>query len=94
MEYLRAALREEKRYTESDIEYIQKLLQSYNSGIIPHAISKKISDFMNKEFDNLKILNKIRSEVSDIYLESDETAQKLEHTKKIIVLSEFLYAKD
>lgn len=94
MEYLRAALREEKRYTESDIEYIQKLLQSYNSGIIPHAISKKISDFMGKEFDNLKILNKIRSEVSDIYLESDETAQKFEHTKKIIVLSEFLYAKD
>lgn len=94
MEYLRAVLREEKRYTENDIEYIQKLLQSYNAGIIPHAISKKISDFMNKEIDNLKILNKIRSEVSNVYLQSEENTKKLEHTKKIVVLSEFLYAKD
>ena len=93
-DYLRAALREEKRFTEDDIEYINNLLQSYNNGTIPHATSKKISDYMNKEFDNLKVLNKIRSEVPSVYLQSEDNIRKLEHTKKVIVLSEFLCAKD
>ena len=94
IEYLKASLREEKKYTETDVEYIQKLLQAYQNGVIPYAVSKKISDFINKEFDNLKILNKIRSEVSAVYLQSEQNLEKLTHTKKIVVLSEFMYAEN
>ena len=94
IEYLKASLREEKKYTETDVEYIQKLLQAYQNGVIPYAVSKKISDFINKEFDNLKILSKIRSEVSAVYLQSEQNLEKLTHTKKIVVLSEFMYAEN
>ncbi len=82
------------KYTQDEKAYIQTVINAFNSKNISEAIAKKLSGFLNKEFDDLKILAGIHTIVPDIYLhkntnnKNDVTLQKRE-----VVLSEFLYPR-
>lgn len=82
------------KYTQDEKAYIQTVINAFNSKNISEAIAKKLSGFLDKEFDDLKILAGIHTIVPDIYLhkntnnKNDVTLQKRE-----IVLSEFLYPR-
>jgi len=87
---LKGLLREPK-YTQADCEYIQLLLQAYQSGNIPTALTKKLKTFFDKEFDNLKLLSGIKSIVPDDYLNTVDNHKRIKSSQNEIVLSEFLY---
>ena len=82
------------KYTQDEKAYIQAVINAFNSRNIAEAVAKKLSDFLDKEFDDLKILAGIHSIVPDIYLHQNINSKNSNaNQKREIVLSEFLYAR-
>ena len=73
---------------------MQTVINAFGNRKIADAIAKKLNNFFENEFDDIKLLAGIKSIVPDIYLYQDEK-NKSEKTsqKREIVLSEFLYKK-
>ncbi|MEG1965195.1 MAG: helicase-related protein [Oscillospiraceae bacterium] len=87
------SLLKEPKYTQAEIEFVQQILKAYQLGTIPSAITKKLKTFMDKEFDNLKLLSDIKNIVPNEYLNLAHNKQSYTSSKNEIVLSEFLYKK-
>ena len=82
------------KYTQDEKVYLQTVINAFGNRKIADAIAKKLNNFFENEFDDIKLLAGIKSIVPDIYLYQDEK-NKSEKTsqKREIVLSEFLYKK-
>ena len=82
------------KYTQDDKAYLQSIINAFGSRRIPDAIAKKLNNFFDTEFDEIKLLSGIHSIVPDAYLnQGKNNKSNKQFSKREIVLSEFLYAR-
>ena len=81
------------KYTQDDKAYIQSVINAFGSRIIPEKLAKKLSDYFETEFDDLKLLSGIKQIVPDIFLNSEIRSGSKVAQKREIVLSEYLYSR-
>ena len=85
------------KFTPEDIEFINSLIKTLQTGIIADKTQKKLNDFLKQEmekvsgFNELKILSEIRKIIPNQYLNQYDNNKKSSNYRKEIVLSEFLH---
>ena len=81
------------KYTQDEKIYLHSVINAFGTRNIAQAVAKKLNDFLNTEFDDIKILAGIHAIVPDVYLYQDNKT-RINNSNQIreIVLSEFLYA--
>ena len=81
------------KYTQDDKAYIQSVINAFGSRTIPEKLAKKLSDYFETEFDDLKLLAGIKQIVPDTFLNSDVRSGSKVAQKREIVLSEYLLSR-
>lgn len=92
IQYLKGIIQNPK-YTTDEKLYLQSVLNAFCSKRIPESIAKKLYNFLEKEIDDIKLLNGIPSIVPDAYLYNNVGNKKYTAQKREIILSEFLTIK-
>lgn len=80
----------EGRLTDTQEEYLKKILSLYETGVIPNDASKRIKDEIEKETDSLKLYQSVKANIPDTYLITRKNTKKVDNNTKEIILSELL----
>ena len=80
----------EGRLTDTQEDYLKKILSLYETGVIPNDASKRIKDEIEKETDSLKLYQSVKNNIPDTYLVPKKNTKKLDNSTKEIILSELL----
>lgn len=80
----------EGRLTDTQEDYLKKILSLYETGVIPNDASKRIKDEIEKETDSLKLYQSVKTNIPDTYLVPKKNTKKLDNSTKEIILSELL----
>ena len=80
----------EGRLTDTQEEYLKKILSLYETGVIPNDSSKRIKDEIEKETDSLKLYQSVKANIPDTYLITRKNTKKVDNNTKEIILSELL----
>lgn len=80
----------EGRLTDTQEDYLKKILSLYETGVIPNDASKRIKDEIEKETDSLKQYQSVKTNIPDTYLVPKKNTKKLDNSTKEIILSELL----
>ncbi len=85
------AIGKTKEFTDDDEGYIQEVQELLNKGALPKATIKKIMDEIKNEMNPLKILARIRSNITpDFFQETYATNAADTSGPKEVILSEYL----
>lgn len=80
----------EGRLTDVQEEYLKKVLELYEIGVITNDASKKIKEDIEKDLDSLKVYQSVKTHISDTYLTNKKTPKKQDSAVGEIILSELL----
>ena len=74
--------------------YLQRILELYDTGIVTNDASKKIKEDIEKETDSLKVYQSVRNNISDTYITNSKQNKKINDSISEIILSEFLIGEN
>lgn len=80
----------EGRLTDTQEEYLRKILVLYESGSILNETSKKIKDEISKTMDSFVVYQSVKNNIPETYLTNKKENKKTEDEKREIILSEML----
>ena len=84
----------EGRLTDVQENYLQRILELYDTGIVTNDASKKIKEDIEKETDSLKVYQSVRNNISDTYITNSKQNKKINDSISEIILSEFLIGEN
>lgn len=76
--------------TDVQEEYLKKVLELYDIGVITNDASKKIKEEIEKDLDSLKVYQSVKTHISDTYLTNKRTPKNQDSSIGEIILSELL----
>ena len=80
----------EGRLTDTQEEYLKKILALYESGSILNETSKKIKDEISKTMDSFVVYQSVKNNIPETYLTNRRESKKTEEEKREVILSEML----
>ena len=81
----------EGRLTDTQEDYLKKVLEVYELGIIPNDISKIIKNEISKTLDSHDVYRSVKSNIPDTYLTNNREVKKTNTATREIILSEMLF---
>lgn len=80
----------EGRLTDSQEDYLKKVLALYEQGLAPKEASKNIKDEISKTMDSLDVYKSVKNNIADTYLTNKRETKKTDNKQREIILSEML----
>ncbi|MCK4796889.1 MAG: helicase, partial [Spirochaetes bacterium] len=82
-----------KGFTEDEEDYIKKVLNGFENGIIPQKTSQKIKRAIEKEINPIKVIMLIKRNIPYNILNSKSNSINIEYSPREVILSEYLIKK-
>jgi superfamily II DNA/RNA helicase len=79
-----------KGFTEDDEEFIHKVIQALEEGIIPRSTNKRLKQELEKVSEPLKVLKTLRMNLSETLLQNYLSQQTMLTDRREVILSEYL----
>lgn len=83
-------IRQYQGFTEDDDEFIQRIIQAIEDGVIPRNTNKQIKQELEKTVDPLKVLKILHKNLSETLLQTYLTRQSVLMDHHEVILSEYL----